>query len=519
MTVTGTMVGGPADTVIQRNGSSVNNLLVANSGVTNVTVSYLTFDGNRYGVSGINCWAGDQSYYTDVLLTVGGTFNVQYDDFINSPGQALLVNGGTTVSYSNFGQGGYGVGPGGGSPGTETAAQTASRWASAVFAGSGDGAWYNAVAFAGTAGISLHGAGEYAYGNLLQENRYELSDGEQGGQLYVDGDASSAQVAASVINGNYWPYQYYHEGASLATGCSMPASEQYNDGTETYGTGHAFYNNEIEQSSGNGMIFGGVSDSPPNGFTDMAVSSANPWDSSDTPRFVENNVQNGIQFLGPPTFYQGVGVLLNDVLVQNNGNAGVNFQKVQNDASNGFTGFENGSCMSGNSGGNVTYTTASTNPLANQTPSSYSLYQGGSCPSSTSGSQSPPSSNSAFFATAQYIGSGWYYMVFPDSNLFGYYAFTSGGSYSPTAAIYHDDLGYESIEPGSASGTAYLYDYASGHWWYTSLSLFPDLYDYTLGAWIYYVPPPWEGEPSNPGHYTSSPRWFENLTTGVYFTM
>jgi hypothetical protein len=54
----------------------------------------------------------------------------------------------------------------------------------------------------------------------------------------------------------------------------------------------------------------------------------------------------------------------------------------------------------------------------------------------------------------------------------------------------------------------------SGHWFYSSPSLFPYLYDFTLTAWLYYFP-----ATNNPGHYTTNPRYFSNLLTGKIFTM
>jgi hypothetical protein len=112
-----------------------------------------------------------------------------------------------------------------------------------------------------------------------------------------------------------------------------------------------------------------------------------------------------------------------------------------------------------------------------------------------------------FFAGEAPLGSGVYYLQFPDGNLFGYYTFVT------SSIFYHYDMGYEAFIPGSASDT-YLYDFTSGHWWYTSSSLFPYLYDFTLKTFIYYFP-----NTTNPGHYTANPRYFSNLTTGKIFTM
>jgi virginiamycin B lyase len=113
----------------------------------------------------------------------------------------------------------------------------------------------------------------------------------------------------------------------------------------------------------------------------------------------------------------------------------------------------------------------------------------------------------AFFTGQISLGSGVEYLQFPDGTLFGYYTFVA------STIFYHYDMGYEAFVPGSASDV-YLYDFASGHWWYTSSTLFPDLYDFTLKSWLYYFP-----DTKNAGHYTTGPRYFVNLTTGQIFTM
>jgi hypothetical protein len=113
----------------------------------------------------------------------------------------------------------------------------------------------------------------------------------------------------------------------------------------------------------------------------------------------------------------------------------------------------------------------------------------------------------AFFTGQDPLGGGVYYLQFLNSNLFGYYAFLS------SSIFYHFDLGYEAFVPGSAID-GYLYDFTSGHWWYASASEFPFLYDFTLHAWIYYFP-----STTNPGHYTTNPRYFANPVTGQVFTM
>jgi YD repeat-containing protein len=111
-----------------------------------------------------------------------------------------------------------------------------------------------------------------------------------------------------------------------------------------------------------------------------------------------------------------------------------------------------------------------------------------------------------FFTGEVSLGSSVYYLQFPDGNVFGYYNLQS------FPIFYHYDLGFEAFVDGG-KGAAYMYDFASGHWFYSS-SLFPYLYDFALNNWLYYFP-----DAKNPGHYTSNPRYFSNLTTGKIFTM
>lgn len=112
-----------------------------------------------------------------------------------------------------------------------------------------------------------------------------------------------------------------------------------------------------------------------------------------------------------------------------------------------------------------------------------------------------------FFTGEESLGSGVYYLQFPDSNPFGYYNFQS------SSILYHYDMGFEAFIPGSGADI-YLYDFTTSHWWYTSSTLFPYLYDFSLNAWLYYFP-----DPNNPGRYSANPRYFSNLTTGMIVTM
>ncbi len=114
---------------------------------------------------------------------------------------------------------------------------------------------------------------------------------------------------------------------------------------------------------------------------------------------------------------------------------------------------------------------------------------------------------SAFFTGQVGLGSNVEYLQFPDTIVFGYFTLVAD------TILYHYDMGYEAFIPGSGADV-YLYDFASSHWWYTSNTLFPYLYDFTLNNWLYYFP-----DTKNPGHYTTNPRYFSNLTTGKIITL
>lgn len=117
----------------------------------------------------------------------------------------------------------------------------------------------------------------------------------------------------------------------------------------------------------------------------------------------------------------------------------------------------------------------------------------------------------AFFAGEVPLSNGVYYLVLPNTNLVGYYSYLADPHF-----IYHFDLGYEYlIDANDGAGGLYLYDFASGHWWYTGRTYpFPYLYDFTLKAFLYYYP-----DTVNAGHYTTSPRYFYNFTASQIVTI
>jgi hypothetical protein len=439
--------GGPGETILVRANSSPtnNDMMGVLNGVTNVTVSNLTFDGNRYGFGineqGLSCLGGNAGIY-DLNLTYAGpttgTFTVEWVDFINAPGTALLLDGpGSSVSVSNFGQGGAGIGADGTQYPTslgqlEPADQSATRSTAVYINGSSNGAWYNHISYAGTAGTTLNGAGQFAYGNWLFQNRYELSDGYGGGVLTLNGpgetdphQSSYALVAGNVINGNYWPPQA--SPPARVNGCPFPGVNQ-SPGVEVYGTGHRLYNNEVYQNTGSGMTFAGSCDydtdpkSPTYGqhngkpacpVSDITISGVNYVpNSNDSPKYVEGNQFGGIWFRsGCPTCDASNGVTLDNLLVWNNAKWGINLSGVSIDPSNAnpinggaYSGFISQTCMSNTTYPNVTSTYANglgsggvplnPNPYSSYTnPYTNPPWTGGSCPGRPGGTATPAPSN------------------------------------------------------------------------------------------------------------------------------
>ncbi len=154
-----------------------------------------------------------------------------------------------------------------------------------------------------------------------------------------------------------------------------------------------------------------------------------------------------------------------------------------------------------------TYTPAALNPNTTYYWYLISKNAAGSTPSAVWSFTTGASSHPDFFNGESSLGSAVYYLLLPGGNLFGYY------SYLPNLILYHFDMGYEAIIPSTGSAI-YFYDFATGHWWYSSASLFPYMYDFTLNAWVYYF-----SDTKTSGHYTTNPRYFSNLTTGKIFTM
>jgi len=180
--------GGPGNTILVRGDPSLSTMMFATGYAANVTISNMTFDGNRYGFginnAGNSCLPGNYGIWDLNVSNSGGAITVEWLDFINAPGTALEISGnGSSVSVSNFGQGGLTGWAPDGTYRSESGPESATRSTAVLIDGSSNGAWYNAISYAGTAGITLNGSNQYAYGNWLIQNRYEISDG-LGGPTY-----------------------------------------------------------------------------------------------------------------------------------------------------------------------------------------------------------------------------------------------------------------------------------------------------------------------------------------------
>jgi hypothetical protein len=397
--IEGATGAGNNEAILRRGSASLASIMKPSSStITLVWIQYLTFDGNRYGFGtggqGISCQTSSQTQLVDLNLApadlgfepfgLGGIFTVWYVDFINAPETALFLGGqanamlnlASTVSYSNFGQSGWGIGPSGGVAHQEEGPESATRFTAVYLSGTFSGAYFNTISYAGTAGISLEGTNQVAYGNTLTENRYEQPDGHPGGHLtlwtgFIRGkDSTDAAIASNTINGYCWPGYLPASGDKAgqciagqqiaATGCpttspnwpSAPPPPGFSGGIEANGWGHVFYNNEVAFNAGGGIAVNLKSAGEcPNGPRSqacmeghLAITSNNPWYVGDNPKFVEQNTWNGITVWGPSGNYNSFqGVTLDNILVRANAAQAVYLEGVSADPP--YTGFINGACL------------------------------------------------------------------------------------------------------------------------------------------------------------------------------
>ena len=106
--------------------------------------------------------------------------------------------------------------------------------------------------------------------------------------------------------------------------------------------------------------------------------------------------------------------------------------------------------------------------------------------------------------------------------MFGYYGY--GGS--DHHFVYHFDLSnadgvngweyfFDTPDPAHPDW-AFVYDYQSAHFWFTTATLFPYVYDFSARSWLYYFP---DSSDATHQHYTSRPRYFDELSTGAIITI
>jgi hypothetical protein len=116
----------------------------------------------------------------------------------------------------------------------------------------------------------------------------------------------------------------------------------------------------------------------------------------------------------------------------------------------------------------------------------------------------------AFFNGSTNVASNATYLQFTNGTPFGYYNAVD----FTFPLFYHYEMGFEwFFDAQNSANGAYLYDFASQTYFYTDPSVFPYLYDFTLNSWLYYYP-----DSTNPGHYTSNPRWFYDFSHQQYIT-
>ncbi len=338
--VQGVQNGGDYPT-LQRSGSGAQSLMTTGYGVSNVTIQYLNFDGNRYGVSGINCLGLPESQYIDLDSSYypGANILVQYVNFLNSPATAADLTGPLSViQYSQWAAGGPSQG---------------SRWdglyLNSPYMEDGAQAFSNYIDYSGWSGIDIQGYGNFIYGNILQVNRHEEGNNVTGGQIFVTGDW--AYIGATLM------FQYgYQLNGSTVNGCATESLSPA-DGIEVTSSNPNIF--DIGSYSHTGALVGGTTGGVgmliDPGTYGLYMAGPDPWDPSDTLKDMFNNSQGGI-YASPSdssylTFYQ----------IQSSGNGGWG---VYLDAVNYVT-FSAGVCLTSNTLGtlsvpgstNITYPT------------------------------------------------------------------------------------------------------------------------------------------------------------------
>ena len=120
----------------------------------------------------------------------------------------------------------------------------------------------------------------------------------------------------------------------------------------------------------------------------------------------------------------------------------------------------------------------------------------------------PNASHPAFFGGEAALANGVYYLTFGDGVPFGYY------SYAYFPYLYHFDAGFlYFIDANDGGNGAFLYDFTSASFWYSSPADWPYVYDFGLNSWLYYYP-----NQADTTHYTTNPRYFYDFNTSAIIT-
>ncbi len=366
LTITGSTT---APTVLQRTGSNVPYIMqlqecnyhgcTANS-PSGITIEYLTFDGNRAQVQSdlgnSTFCAESQSNYVDLMLDSGTQYNnppaaivtVYMCDFKNAPAQSVELDGTTSgmaasvIEYCNSGTGG---------------SSTGARYTGILLEGQSSGAYYNDIEYQGTAALTVvSGYHNYVYGNTMDNDRYEMSDGSGGGTMVLYPASDTAQVAANWIDSE----NLYTGGGYTFRGCTVPASQSA-EGIEIGGASNVYlYNNQIQNNYAVGIEVN--ADYSPS----ITFSGSNPWNGGDPYKCMTTTGWRGIWFYG--TGSGTASATFSDVCVKYTTGYGIELNYVTG------TGFTNNSCMHDNSSGNIN--TGTSVSLTNSAPGNFTTCNG-----------------------------------------------------------------------------------------------------------------------------------------------
>jgi hypothetical protein len=255
---------------------------------TNIRLENIKFDGNRYAVTmsgGTLGCAPVNDALAEINFTGVGQVAVANINVIRSVSHSIIIEGSySSVTTSDFGWS------------SNSDPTLGARNTAIILRGQGSVASYNRVAYSGGAGISLESTLQVAYGNTLYKNRYEMTDGVGGGQIYINATVNATAVAANTIDGGYWHRDSVYDSSKTTVNTCTAVSghplshSSYPHGIEGSGSQHQYYNNHILQNLGFGMLIrkqeSGYNSTPT---TDTVISTENPWVANQPRTFVELN--------------------------------------------------------------------------------------------------------------------------------------------------------------------------------------------------------------------------------------